>query len=177
MALDDRQRGVRRGMLAAAALTAIVFAVAFAWHPLIIGRSPGPGARLAFALRCDLFVLLWPVAMIGHIARQRFFSPEDIDGSGLTSPTPAVAVNRAVLENTVEQALLAVGAHLALAVTVAPDHLVLIPLLVGTFAVGRALFWLRYRHGAEARSFGFAATFDPTVAAYAYAVVVVVAFR
>ena len=37
--------------------------------------------RLWFVLRCDLFVLIWPVMMIGNLASQRFFSDKHIDGS------------------------------------------------------------------------------------------------
>lgn len=174
MALDDKQKAVLGGMLAALVFTAAVFAAPFVWHPLLIGRLPAPGARLAFALRADVFVLLWPLAMIAGLAKQRFFSPQDIDGSGLSTATEAVAVNRAVLQNTTEQTLLALGAHLALAVSLAADHLLLVPLLVGTFAVGRALFWFGYARGAGGRSFGFATTFYPTVAAYVYVAVLVV---
>lgn len=174
MALDGKQKRVLAGMLAAVALTAVVFAVPFGWPAQLLGATPSPGARLAFALRADVFVLLWPLAMTARIAQQRFFSPQDIDGSGLSSASQAVAVNRAVLENTVEQTLLAVGAHLALAVSIAADHLLLVPILVGTFALGRALFWFGYARGAGGRSFGFAATFYPTVAAYIFAVLLVI---
>ena len=48
--------------------------------------------------------------------------------------------------------------------------MVVLPGLVGLFCVGRASFWLGYRHGAAARAFGFALTFYPSVGACVAAV-------
>lgn len=164
MALDSTQRGVLTGMAAAGIVTALAALVALRVLP---ARAAADLAdRGLLAARCALAVLAWPLVMVGNIARQRFFSPRDIAGSSAGAASPAVAHNQAVLQNTLEQAVLAVGAHVALAFLLPPVHLNLVPTGVVLFGVGRATFWWGYPRGAAARSFGFALTFYPTVALY-----------
>ncbi len=155
-----KQRGVATRMALAATASAVVLAVAF-----YFGRdhAAAPLAeRLASVLKLDLLVVAWLGAMIGNVARLRFFSPDDIDGSGATSASPAVRDGRAVLENTLEQAVLAIPVHLALA-TLLQDPVPFVAALVGLFAVGRLLFWIGYARGATSRALGFALTFYPTM--------------
>src|SRR3546814_5279956 len=49
------------------------------------------------------------------VSRGRFHSAIDNPGSAFAPPSPAIAVQVAFLQNTLEQAVAAVGAHLALA--------------------------------------------------------------
>lgn len=111
--------------------------------------------------------------MIG-VARIRFNSAEDAPGSGLSQPSERIAVPRAILQNNLEQAVLAVVVHLALATLLRPEEMRVIPAVVLLFCLGRATFWLGYRRGAAARAFGFAATFWPTVACLLLALVLLV---
>jgi hypothetical protein len=57
-------------------------------------------ARLAFALRADLFVLLWVVLGIILVALGRGRSAADIGGAASSPPSPAIAVRVAFLQNT-----------------------------------------------------------------------------
>ena len=167
MALDTTQRAVARGMAAGAAFSAAVLAVGHALLRAPAARPlPGLADRLAHALRADVFVFLWLVVAVARVAHARFFSPADIDGSGLTEASARLRVPTAILANTFEQCVLASGAHLALAATLEERDMVLIPLLVALFCVGRAAFWLGYARGARGRAFGFAATFYPSVFAW-----------
>jgi hypothetical protein len=123
-------------------------------------------ALMAFCplLVAALLVLGWVV--VGNLARLRFFSAQDIHGASATSESETVRVERAVLQNTVEQALLAVPVQWALELLLPTQQLGILYALSGLFCVGRLAFWLGYRRGAGARSFGFAATFYPTAVAW-----------
>lgn len=75
-----------------------------------------------------------------------------------------VRVLQAVLQNTLEQVVLAVLAHGAFAALVPPDWLGLIPTYTVLFVVGRVLFAAGYAGGAAGRAVGFALTFMPSMA-------------
>ncbi len=173
MKLTSEQVGVTRGAGLAAVFSAVFLIVGYLWFPCELGSFEGPAARLVFALKADLFVFLWLVAAVGRVANIRFFSPEDIQGGGLTMPSKGIEVPLSLLQNTQEQALLAVGAHLALSSLLESAELVVIPLLVALFCIGRAAFWIGYAGGAASRAFGFGTTFYPTVAAYVLAVILI----
>ena len=95
--------------MAAALLTALAL-LGFAFARA--GASVPFADRLQATLRADLFVLLCLAAAIGDVARRRFFSVQDIAAAGPASP--AVAAARSMLQNTLEQSVLAIGAHLTL---------------------------------------------------------------
>jgi hypothetical protein len=173
--LRSEQAGVLRGMVLAVAVSAVVLVGFYLFWPFPVPVLPTLAERLAYVLRADLFVFLWLVAAVANVANRRFFSAADIQGGGLSEPSPAIAIPGAVLQNTLEQTVLAVGSHLVLAVLLPPRGLVLIPLLVVLFCLGRALFWWRYKDGAAGRAAGFGLTFYPTVAAYGIALIALLA--
>ena len=167
-----KQQGVATRMALAATLSAVVLAIAF-----YIGRDSAPlplADRFARVLRLDLFVVVWLGAMVGNVARLRFFSAADIDGSGATSASPAVRDSRAVLQNTLEQTVLAIPVHLAIA-TILPDPVPFVAALVCLFGLGRLLFWIGFSRGATARALGFALTFYPTMISLLIAVLAMLA--
>ncbi len=174
MTLNPGQRSVTHGILAALAFVAVFSGIGYFWLAPNVGPFETAGARLAFALKADIFVFVWLVPCIGRVANVRFYSPADLAGSGLSEASPRIRVPSAILQNTIEQCLLAVGAHLGLAALLRGDELRLIPLLVVLFGVGRLAFWLGYPRGAGGRAFGFATTFYPTVGAYLLCVVLLV---
>jgi hypothetical protein len=137
-------------------VTAIVGAV-------IVDSGPAHAVnqRIVEALRADVFVAIWLFAAIANVARLRFSSREDIDGSGMTQATEPVRIANAIVQNTLEQTVLAVVAHAAIAV-VLPRSTLLVGALVILFCIGRACFWSGYRKGASGRAFGFGLTFYPT---------------
>lgn len=172
--LDAEQRRVLWGMGRAVAVMVLVlgFGAALTWR--LIPALPRLEDRLVFALRCDLFVVAWLAAAVAAVARGRFFSPADIEGAGYGVAGPRIAVASAVLGNTLEQAVLAVVAHVGLASLLRGRELVVVPLLVGLFCAGRLAFWTGYRHGASGRAFGFGLTFYPSVLALISALVLLV---
>ena len=169
-AFRQEQRGVAAGMAAALATTVIVLgATALAWP----GEALPFPDRLQLTLRADLIVIVWLAAAIGNVARLRFFSEQDIGGSSAQDASAKIRVAGAILQNTFEQAVLAIVTHLIVAATFARAGTAII-MLACLFAAGRLLFWIGYRKGARARAFGFALTFYPSVLALLAAAVAMV---
>lgn len=162
----QEQRGVALRMAAALCVTVLVSATCLyrgAAAPTTLAE------RLIVTARADVFVLCWLAAAIGNVARLRFFSAEDITDSDSGNATAEVERAKAVLQNTLEQVVLAVPIHVSLAVLVA-SSVPLIVALAALFVIGRLLFWIGYARGPKARAFGFALTFYPNLAGLVIAV-------
>ena len=175
---SSEQRGVLLASATAIAVCAVVLAAGYAWLPATLfglTATMDEGERIAFALKADLLVFLWLAGCLRAVSSGRFRSPADIRGSAYGPPSPAIAVRAAVLQNSLEQTVLVVGAHLVLAAVLRGEELVLIPPLVVLYFAGRASFAARYAKGAAARAFGMALTGASTIAAYAVAVSVMLA--
>jgi hypothetical protein len=157
MSLTLPQRGVLRAMVAGLALSLVAFGLSI----LVVPANPLPDMQAAALASLAPTVLL--AACIARLAAHRFHTPEDIDGSGLTSGTATAKVLQAQLQNTLEQLVLALPVYAACVALAVPygRNLVLTASLL--FFCGRLLFFLGYRRGAAGRAFGFALTFYPTV--------------
>ena len=83
----------------------------------------------------------------------------------------------AVLQNSLEQTVLAFGAHLTLAALLRETELVLIPLLVALFLVGRITFAFGYAKRVSGRAFGMALTGASIIASYGIVVGLIAAGR
>ncbi len=167
MSLSEQQRGVLKGIVAAAAVTAVALAGVVWWRPDFLVPAEAIGARLRFVLAADLSIAAVLAVTIGSLARHRFFTPADIDGArdhgGLAAGTPRAKVLQSILQNTLEQTVLAVLVHLIWATTMPADWLPAIAAATTLFVVGRILFWRGYERGAAARAMGFGLTFYPTI--------------
>lgn len=141
---------------------ALLVTVAIVAAALVLGPPAPLSQRLATAIMVDLTVVAWLAGGIANVARLRFFSPTDIAGSGRTDASTAVRDASAVLQNTLEQVALAVPVHIAAAVMIERSATLSIALGL-MFTIGRTAFWRGYSHGAQARAFGFAMTFYPTL--------------
>ena len=171
MALTPQQRGVVHGIAIAAICTVVVVAGASAWYP--VGLLPGDDTvgRIAFAFRWDLLPAACLLVAVGRLARHRFFTPEDIGGGGLSSGTPRAHVLQSILQNTLEQVVLASLAYVISAVVVPQMWLASVPAAAVLFLIGRILFSRGYERGAAARALGFGLTFFPSVFLLAIAAV------
>ncbi len=157
----------------AGAIAAVVFSVAFfevVFRLTNFGLTPPAGIegswRIEYALKCEVFAALCLLAGVGKIANRRFFIPDAIGGD----PAPSIEIDRRYLQNTLEQLVLAFVAHLALVTIVSPESIRAVAILVMLFVIGRVTFWIGYHRSGPARAFGFATTFYPTVAVYAFVV-------
>jgi MAPEG family len=158
-----KQRGVLRGIVVGVAITLVVIVGAILAGPVLLSPEAPVGERIAFALKADVFIALWLGISIALLARHRFFSPEDIDGGGLTEGTERASILQATLQNTLEQTVLAVLTHLGWAILMPVSWISAVPAAVVLFLCGRVLFVRGYRGGAPSRATGFALTFVPSV--------------
>lgn len=158
MSFDSKQKGVIRGAIPAVAITVVGLLVMLVWVPARALPDDEMGARLAWAVPWTVLPLLTLMISIMRVANHRFATPQDIDGSGLTTGSARVLVLRAILQNTLEQAVLAVMAYVVWAVTMPVHWLVVIPTAASLFTIGRALFASGYERGAAGRAMGFGLT-------------------
>ncbi len=174
MALTAKQKGVLRGILLGATITVLVLVAAIATSPISFSPEVSFGQRITFALKADLLLALWLALSIGRLARHRFFTPEDIDGGGLTQTTKQASVLQSSLQNTLEQTVFAVLVHTIWAVTMPLSWMAAIPAAAILFLSGRILFTRGYSEGAPSRALGFALTFYPSVLMLVIATIAVV---
>lgn len=156
-----------------------ILAAAFFWIAWVyIGLQLWPQAmvsdaaadRIAYALGFEIYVALMLLLGVVVVANRRFFSDTYIDGSAPEAGSTA-DINRRFLQNTLEQSLLALVGHMSLALVVPIEAIHIIPVLVMLFVFARICFWVGYHISPQARAFGFAATFHPTVAVFLYVIV------
>jgi hypothetical protein len=125
--LRDKQINVLAGMAMGlmATLISIGLAVFGVLEPIV------PPANiyepLMDAVRWDALVVGCLAANIAMIASHRFITEADIDGGGLSVGTPRVRVLQAILQNTLEQAVLALGVHAVWASTMPPTLHAVVP--------------------------------------------------
>lgn len=159
--MTDKQTGVLKGVVAGLAITLVALGLAIAG--LLSPLMPGTRPALAHALTWDTLVLACLSVNIALLARHRFFTPDDIDGGGLTPGTATAHLLQSMLQNTLEQSVLALGVHAIWASVMPQAWQAAVPVVVILFVIGRVLFWRGYAHGAPGRALGFALTFYPQV--------------
>jgi hypothetical protein len=166
--MSNDQRKVLAGMAAASAFSAVFFAAVFRLTAIDVAPAGGieTSWRIEYALKCEVFAALCLLAGVARIANRRFFRPDAIAGGA----APSVEIDQRYLQNTLEQLVLAIVAHLALVTIVAPESIRAVAVLVMLFVIGRVTFWIGYHYSGPARAFGFGTTFYPTVAVYVYVV-------
>ncbi len=162
MNLTHKQKGTALGMLIgfASALAVIILGVRF--NPFDFNTSVEIIERLRVATASMVLVCVFLMFSIGRLARHRFFTPDDIDGAGLTEGSVKAKLLQALLQNTLEQTMLAIVAYYSWALLMPGAWLSVIPLAALSFAIGRILFFLGYSSGASSRATGFALTFYPS---------------
>ncbi|MGO1119267.1 MAPEG family protein [Rhodovibrionaceae bacterium A322] len=161
--ITAKQTGVLRGMAMGLCLTLIAGGVGLGLSPDWLVPQDSLSDRLTHVSGWSLLPLACLLLTIGNLARHRFFTPEDIDGSGLTVGSERAKTYQAILQNTLEQTVLALPLYWTSAFVLPSSQLAVIPLLAGCFFTGRLLFFLGYKKGAAARAVGFALTFYPSV--------------
>lgn len=173
--LRVEQAKVRRQSLVATLVCGVTLVGLTLGLPSWIAFPQGADERIGLVLRADVFVALWVVFGVRMIGKIRFQSAEDNAGSAFRPPSARLAVPAAFLQNTLEQALLAVVAHLALATVEGDWPLAYVVASVGLFGLGRLTFLLGYPHGAGGRAFGMVTTVLPTIGAYGWVIFAMIA--
>lgn len=162
--LREEQRRIARGAARAFAWSVLAFLAAHVLVPRLVDlQGPDLPMQLNWWAGSCLVPTLWVMAGVGMVSTRRRRSEADIRGSAFGPPSAAIAVPAAFLQNTLEQAFIAVFTQLALVLVL---EAVALPLLVACtvlFSIGRACFLAGYPQGAGARSFGMALTAIPSL--------------
>jgi hypothetical protein len=180
MTLSPDQMGIVRGSVLALLVAGLALGAAWAWLPpelVGVGDGLAAGDRLAFALKTELPVYLWLAGAVRAVSSRRFKSPADIRGSAFWAPSAELAIPAAVLQNSLEQTVLFMGAHLVLPTVLRDAELVVLPIMVALYLVGRITFALGYGRGASGRAFGMALTAAPTIFGFVAAGALMIADR
>ena len=164
MQLSAKQLGVRKGMISALIVLILTIGYGAYFDPLSISNSStiDESSRIEVLGVSLILPCLLLIASIGRLASFRFFSTEDIDGSGLTTGSENALILQSLLQNTLEQFVIAFGVYTAWCFLMPVSWLSVTPLCSVIFALGRVLFFLGYKNGAASRAFGFALTFYST---------------
>lgn len=174
MLRSQEQRRVIKGIFTAAVLTLIAIGIIVSGRGVPI-MSDHVDGQLSLWAATSLLTAIPLLYCIGRLAKHRFFSPEDIIGSGFSDGTPKAKLLQAMLQNTLEQTLLASLSYAGWCFLAPASWGAAPAVAVILFLVGRFAFFAGYERGAAARSFGFALTFYPSAAIIV--VVAVVAAR
>jgi hypothetical protein len=168
--LDAEIARVRRQAALSFLFCAPVIGAAVWWLPQQFEFPAEMGERLAFAARASLFIMLWVLYGVGVIARLRRKSAHDTAGSAYGPPTERLRIPLAFLQNTLEHAVLAAFAALALATIEGEAPLAFIVAMVVLFAIGRVTFLRGYPRGSPGRAFGVVTTALPIMGAFAWVI-------
>lgn len=173
--LKREQLRILRNSAAGLVFCALVLAGAHWLVPLLF-RLPGEdiAGLLTFWAGSALLVMLWVLVGFSMVSRGRRHSLADIRGSAFAPPSPRIAVHVAFLQNTLEQALMAVIVQIAVLLLAGAWTVPLVAGQVLLFAVGRATFLAGYPKGAGSRAFGLAVTALPTLAGFILALVALI---
>jgi MAPEG family len=162
MQLDSEQRLVLSRMVGG--LLCAIFAITLGLTGVALPPIPEPeNERLSLLAAAGLMIALPLFISIARLAKQRFFTPDDFAGAGFSGGTDRARMLQALLQNTLEQTLLAFLAYCAW-MFLAPAGSGALPALASLmFVVGRIIFFAGYAKGGGSRAFGFTLTFYPTV--------------
>jgi MAPEG family len=167
MGLRNEQRDVLLGMLAAMLGSAGFLYLGHRFLPPFVPVLMDPLDRVLYTLRWLVLPTSMLVLGVARMAAGRFFSRHAIDGSAPIQGD-GLDIDQRYLVNTAEQLLLYAVAHLALALHLDGTSVRLVPVFALWFAFARGAFWYGYHRHPLTRSFGFGATFYPTVAVILY---------
>lgn len=161
--MTQKQRGVFIGMVLAVLFSITILITAVITDPFHYNLIKGTDSRITILGLSLLLPVMTLIASIGRLAGFRFFSPADIDGSGLTKGSEKAILLQSLLQNTLEQFVIATAAYTIWCFTMPTSWLSAVPCCSFAFLIGRISFFKGYHKGAPARAFGFALTFYPTV--------------
>lgn len=118
--------------------------------------------RITVAALSSLLPLGSMIVAVVLAGSRRFTSAADMDGAVGLGSTPRMRIISAIVRNTFEQGVLAIGIYFVAAILLPSFLLDAIAMSALAFVIGRVSFALGYRHGAAGRSIGIGLTFLPT---------------
>ena len=163
LTLADKQAGVLRGMGLGVVISLLLILYGILCNPLSFPDSLAMDGKLVVLGWSLLIPCLLLIGSIARIDKHRFFSSVDIDSSAATSSSLKLVCLQSILQNTLEQTVLAMVVYLLWILMTPSAWLSALPLSACCFLAGRILFVGGYRKGAVSRALGFALTIYPLV--------------
>lgn len=163
MALSEKQLGVFKGMALAMTVAVLTIIIGIYLDPFSYELVENIQGRIEILGLSVILPTVTLVASVARLAKFRFFSPDDIDGNALTKASENASLLQTLLQNTLEQLVIAISVYTAWCFLMPASWLSVLPLCSVLFALGRILFFKGYKNGPASRSFGFALTFYSTV--------------
>ena len=163
MSLSIKQKGVLKGMLIGFVISLVTILMGMYLDPFEIHRSGTLLTRLHVLCFAAVLPTLTLIISVGRLAKHRFFHAEDIDGSGLTEGSKKAKILQSLLQNTLEQWVIALSVYVMWCMLMPTKWLSSILLCAVLFAVGRLLFFTGYSKGAAHRAIGFTLCFYASI--------------
>ncbi|XP_078410876.1 uncharacterized protein LOC144688320 [Cetorhinus maximus] len=126
---------------------------------------PDLTSRMTFTLRCNI-IAITPVlfgVVIGSLSRLCSTAIDPLDTN-----VRAVLIHQRYVGNSIEQFTIYFINMVVMTTYLHQEHLKIIPILAGLFAVARLIYWITARLSSAYRGFGFGLTFFPTLAMVVY---------
>ncbi|XP_055514910.1 uncharacterized protein LOC129711343 [Leucoraja erinacea] len=126
---------------------------------------PDLTSRMTYTLRCNI-IAITPVLLgvvVGSLSRLCSTAIDPLDTN-----VRAVLIHQRYVGNSIEQFIIYFINMAVMATYLHQEHMKIIPILSGLFAVARLLYWITAGLSSAYRGFGFGLTFFPTLAMLAY---------
>lgn len=162
MPLSIKQRAVLKGMIVGILFTIAIVTLGVSINPFDYKDTISTIDKLSVAVVSGVIPIIFLGISIARMARHRFYTPDDIDGV-VSSDTERAIELQTLLQNTLEQALLAIVVYCAWSIVMPAIWLSVVPIAAIFFGIGRIMFFAGYNSGAPSRSIGFTLTFYPSV--------------
>ncbi|XP_069784229.1 transmembrane protein 79-like [Narcine bancroftii] len=133
--------------------------------PIESPPCPDLTSRITYTLRCNI-IAISPVLLgvvMGSLSRLCSTAIDPLDTN-----VRAVLIHQRYVGNSIEQFTIYFINMAVMATYLHQEHLKIIPILCGLFAVARLLYWITAGLSSAYRGFGFGLTFFPTLAMLAY---------
>ncbi len=163
MPLIEKQRQILTAMLIGAAVTALMIALGLFVNPFDYPEALSGHDKFKTAALWSLVPITCLAISIARLAKHRFLNHEDMDANHIAGATDQARVLQSLLQNTLEQTMLACLIYFAWSALMPATYLSVVPIAALMFGLGRLLFFIRYNKGAPARAIGFTLTFYPSI--------------
>jgi uncharacterized membrane protein YecN with MAPEG domain len=163
MTISEKQKGVLLRMILSALAAIAIVIIGSSFNFITLQNPDNLAERIAVAFSFLLFPVSLLVISVARLATHRFFTPDDLDGGGLSEGTERARVLQSILQNTLEQFCIASSVYIAWSVIMPSSTISVIAIAAIAFSVGRILFFTGYSKGAPSRALGFTLGFYPSV--------------
>jgi hypothetical protein len=152
--IPDKRTIFKAQMTGGAIWAAAYFGAYYGWHP----ATADVGELDTFFLAVQLCAIPAVLIQVLVLALARMFDTPEAENPFLGKESQRHKLNARVLQNTVEQTLIIIPLLLVLSLRIEAEHARVIPILMGTWMLGRVLFWAGYYIGPPWRYLGFASS-------------------